>query len=88
MKAFLFLACAATLCAQQAFPGATAADEAIDQAIKIHLIPGAVLLVDHDISLVLTTCDKVTVLDRGQVIASGTPAEIRGDERVRKAYLG
>ena len=48
MKAVLFLACATTLCAQQAFRGAAAADEAIDQAIKTQLIPGAVLLIGHD----------------------------------------
>jgi branched-chain amino acid transport system ATP-binding protein len=58
------------------------------------LLPGiagsgtAVLLVDHDMGLVLSSCHRVVVLDAGSVIAQGTPAQIRGDERVIAAYLG
>ena len=48
----------------------------------------AILLVEHDMSLVMGTCDQVYVLDLGQVITSGTPAEVRRDERVLAAYLG
>jgi ABC-type branched-subunit amino acid transport system ATPase component len=48
----------------------------------------AVLLVDHDMGLVLSVCDRVVVLDAGAIIAQGTPAQIRGDERVIAAYLG
>ncbi|HEX2119379.1 MAG TPA: ATP-binding cassette domain-containing protein, partial [Acidimicrobiales bacterium] len=48
----------------------------------------AVLLVDHDMRLVLDICDRVTVLDAGRVIAEGTPAEVRADQRVVAAYLG
>jgi ABC-type branched-subunit amino acid transport system ATPase component len=47
-----------------------------------------ILLVDHDMSLVLGLCDQIHVLDFGQVIAFGTPAEIRADRRVAEAYLG
>lgn len=47
-----------------------------------------VLLVDHDMSLVLGTCDTVCVLDLGRVIATGTPAVVRTDPAVIAAYLG
>jgi branched-chain amino acid transport system ATP-binding protein len=47
-----------------------------------------VLLIDHDMGLVLGTCDQVMVLDFGNMIAAGTPAEIRADARVVEAYLG
>jgi len=48
----------------------------------------AILLVDHDMGLVLGSCDQVVVLDSGSVIARGTPPEIRGNDRVVAAYLG
>ncbi|GAB91422.1 branched-chain amino acid ABC transporter permease/ATP-binding protein [Gordonia rhizosphera] len=48
----------------------------------------AMLLVDHDMDLVLTLCDRVVVLDLGRVIATGTPAEIRDNPEVVRAYLG
>jgi branched-chain amino acid transport system ATP-binding protein len=54
-------------------------------------LPGegvSVLLVDHDMGLVLSVCDYVYVLDFGRLIAQGTPAEIRENERVITAYLG
>lgn len=48
----------------------------------------AVLLVDHDMSLVLSVCDRVAVLDFGALIATGPPTAIREDPRVIAAYLG
>jgi len=48
----------------------------------------AVLLVEHDMSLVMTVCDVVHVLDLGSVVASGPPDRIRHDATVLAAYLG
>lgn len=47
-----------------------------------------VLLIDHDMSLVMDFCDRIYVMDFGVLIASGTPAEIRENQRVVSAYLG
>ena len=46
------------------------------------------LLIDHDTRLVFDVCDRIYVLDFGAVIASGTPDEVRVDQRVVDAYLG
>jgi branched-chain amino acid transport system ATP-binding protein len=46
------------------------------------------LLIDHDMGLVLTICDRIVVLEFGKVIAAGRPDEVRRDTRVVKAYLG
>ncbi len=48
----------------------------------------AMMLVEHDMDAVFTLADRLTVMVNGQVIASGTPAEVRADAGVQAAYLG
>jgi ABC-type branched-subunit amino acid transport system ATPase component/branched-subunit amino acid ABC-type transport system permease component len=47
-----------------------------------------ILMVEHDMSLVLSLCDEIHVLNFGKVIAHGTPAQIRANPAVAEAYLG
>jgi branched-chain amino acid transport system ATP-binding protein len=47
-----------------------------------------VLMVEHDMDLVMSVCDTIHVLDFGSIIAQGTPAQIRTDPVVQRAYLG
>ena len=48
----------------------------------------AMLLVEHDMDAVFALADQLTVMVNGQVIASGEPAQVRGDAAVQAAYLG
>ncbi|MGE0237960.1 MAG: ABC transporter ATP-binding protein [Parvibaculaceae bacterium] len=69
-----------------------AAEEADDLIRLIRRIVAemkcGVLLIEHNIGLVLNICDHIHVLDSGEIIEDGAPAQIKASEKVRHAYMG
>ena len=73
----------------------TAGMASVERRAMMSLVAGlaqeeklAVLFTEHDMDVVFGHSDRIVVLDRGKVVASGGPASIRADPRVRAVYLG
>jgi branched-chain amino acid transport system ATP-binding protein len=62
--------------------------ELADLITQLHDTGMTIMLVEHDVGMVTRLAERITVLDLGEVIAEGTPDEIRNDQRVIDAYLG
>lgn len=58
------------------------------ELIEEVLVDQTLLLIEHDIELVMELSDRITVLNRGQILAEGTPDEIAANQDVQDAYLG
>lgn len=63
-------------------------DELIETIKRIRQSGVSVVLIEHDMKLVMTVCDTITVLNYGMKIASGTPDEVKNNKAVIEAYLG
>ena len=48
----------------------------------------AIIVIDHDLKFIMEVCDKITVMNMGEVIATGKPNEISNNKRVKEAYIG
>jgi len=63
-------------------------EDVLNALSKIHDFGITILVIEHDMRVVMGICDHIFVLNFGQMIAEGSPMEIRKDEQVLEAYLG
>ena len=64
-------------------------EQRLVEQIKHWRVEGKTIVVtDHEMKIMMDICEVIFVLDYGEVIAQGTPAEVRSNERVMEAYFG
>jgi branched-chain amino acid transport system ATP-binding protein len=89
--AIAFAARPVLLCLDEPLTGLNATEVAAQLAVMRRIreeFGTTILLVDHNMRAVMRICDRIVVLNHGQLLAEGTPAEIRGNQAVIRAYLG
>jgi branched-chain amino acid transport system ATP-binding protein len=63
--------------------------ETMDLVDRLNEVYGlTILFTEHDMAVVFNHALRITLLHRGEIITSGTPAEVRGHDQVQKIYLG
>jgi ABC-type branched-subunit amino acid transport system ATPase component/ABC-type branched-subunit amino acid transport system permease subunit len=61
----------------------------LGRLIKLLQVGGlTIVLIEHNVNFVMNTCDRITVMEQGKVIAVGPPEQIQQDDNVQRAYLG
>jgi branched-chain amino acid transport system ATP-binding protein len=69
--------------------GDTETDHMVELIRRLHTERGlSILFIEHDMAIVFGIAQRITVLDRGRLLAEGTPAEVSANAQVRAAYLG
>jgi branched-chain amino acid transport system ATP-binding protein len=89
--AIAFAARPVLLCLDEPLTGLNATEVAAQLAVMRQIrqeFGTTILLVDHNMRAVMRICDRIVVLNHGQLLAQGTPVEIRSNQAVIRAYLG
>ena len=64
-------------------------DELLTTLRTIHDTYGlTIFIVEHDMKLIMAICQRIQVIDRGRMLTTGTPEDVRNDQRVIESYLG